>query len=188
MKVTLRKASQIVSQIENWKKDNIMTPAVLLTKASVSDAESFLNKGRDSFLTYTNNVIVLHEISYKIKNSVGRVNSSVGINDRVGELNSIENTMKFINSFKGFIAKPTDFETTIEMFKNLKQDTTQDWRYSGLDANFVDASLAENLKKVLSQCKKRKNKISDELLALNSSNHIDIDDNDYLILESLDIV
>lgn len=188
MKVTLRKAAQIISQIQNWKTENSVTPGVMLSKNTVTDARSFLAAGAAKFTLFTENILRLNTITYQIKNAVGVKNTSVGITERVGELNGVETSIKFINTYRKWMEQPANIDQTVQLFLEMQTDTNQDWRYSSVESSFVDANTADTLKNRLSMLKKRKNVISDELVALNSSNHIDIDDTDYAFLESLDIV
>lgn len=188
MKVTLRKAAQIISQIQNWKNENTVTPGVILNKSTVTDAQEFLNAGANKFSQFFQNTLELNAISCRIKNAVGVCNTQVGVTERVGELNAVETSIKFINTYRKWADAPTNIQQINQLFVQIQADPNQDWRYSGIDTSFVTDSMADTMKTQLSSLKKRKNTISDELVALNSSNHIEINDTDYAFLESLDIV
>lgn len=188
MKVTLRKAAQIISQIQNWKNENTVTPGVMLSKSTVTNAREFLTSGAAKFTQFAETTLRLNDITYRIKNAVGVKNTEVGITERVGEMNGVETSIKFINTYRKWLDQPVNIEQTEVLFQQMQSDANQDWRYSTIEASFVEAGTTDSLKNRLSQLKKRKNVISDELVALNSSNHVVIDDADYAFLESLDIV
>jgi hypothetical protein len=188
MKVTLRKAAQIVSQIQNWKTSNTVAAQVSLTKNSVIDAENVMRTGEQNFNNFVNTTLSLNEISARIKNSVGQANSATGVTDCVGELNGIEQSIKFLSAYTKQIAEPSDIEVTAALFETLKNETGEYTSYGSVSASYVTKPVAENMKHQLSKLKKSKNRISDELVAINSTNHIEINAVDYAILESLDIV
>jgi hypothetical protein len=188
MKVTLRKAAQIVSQIQNWKTENTVSAQAVMSKNNVVDAENFMRTGEQNFKNFMTTTLTLNEISARIKNSVGSVNAQVGITTRVGELNSIEQSIKFLSAYNKSMADPTDIDTAVALFDAVKSETGDSYSTPSVHTSFVTKPVAETMKTQLSKLKKSKNRISDELVAINSTNHIEIDAADYTILESLDIV
>ena len=188
MKVTLRKAAQIISQIQNWKGTNTVPATVVLTKNTVLKPYAVMNAGEQNFTQFVNTTLRLNTITAEIKNSVGQVNQQVGITRLVGMLNGIEQSIKFLTAYQQQFNEPVDVEVVAELFNNLPTGATDTWNNPTVNTHYVTTELAKHMKTELSKLKKHKNRISDELTALNSSNHIVIDAEDYAFLESLDIV
>jgi hypothetical protein len=187
MKVTLRKAAQIVSQIQNWKTNNTVEHVVSLSRSTVVDPSAVMTAGERNFSQFVFTTLRLNTITASLKNAVGKANHVAGITYLVGELNSVEQSIKFITTYQKQIADPVDPAVVVTLFNNLPVNTDE-WRASIVNSHFVTVTVATQLKTELTKLKKQKNRISDELVALNSSNHIVIDAEDYAFLESLDIV
>lgn len=188
MKVTLRKAAQIISQIQNWKGTNTVPATVVLTKNTVLDPAAVMTAGEHNFTQFVNTTLRLNTITAELKNSVGKVNQEVGVTRLVGILNAVEQSVKFLTTYQKSFSDPTDIATVVALFNNLPTTSTDTWNNPAVTTHYVTKDLAEHMKAELSNLKKHKNRISDELIALNSSNHIVIDAEDYAFLESLDIV
>lgn len=187
-KVTLRKAAQIISEIEHWLADN--KPAINVAKNATKslDVKAIVDQGRHDLLVNLNNQKALFRIIAEIKNSIGLTNTKVGITELLGTLNGIEKNLYALNSLNLPKTIPS-LQEQIDEVNQLLESSGDGYAYSrNVGITFVDKSIVNRVEEEIYLLKKKKAEIADKLTELNSSNHIVIGEASWTLLESLRIV
>lgn len=184
-KVTLRKAAQIVSEIEKWLVNNKPTVAATKVVTKNMDVPSIVQEGRTKFVEVLNKQQKLYKILATIKNQIGLTNSTVGITSLLGDLAVVEKQLAMLNTLD---VKKWDRPLT-EMVDEAEQINSYTDMYSrNMNVGFMDSEIVESIENQIYNLKKEKTQLTDKLSEYNSSNHILISEDNWQFLESLRIV
>ena len=184
-KVTLRKAAQIVSEIEKWLVNNKPTVAATKVVTKNMDVPSIVQEGRTKFVEVLNKQQKLYKILATIKNQIGLTNSTVGITSLLGDLAVVEKQLAMLNALD---VKKWDRPLT-EMVDEAEQINSYTDMYSrNMNVGFMDSEIVESIENQIYNLKKEKTQLTDKLSEYNSSNHILISEDNWQFLESLRIV
>lgn len=195
MFVTLRKAAQILSEIDRWKKTKrIDTPSIVVATLDLDDLpaarNNFLEKNK-KFMDLINTHMSLTGIAFTIRNAVAKKNYEIGVTEKLGQLASIEATLKMLEPFLYIEANKDDLSDFDLLYKQfVRQFNTKDHSYgrSSFSTNlFLEKDIAQ-IKYSYYTLKKAKNQLTDELLGLNTNNKIEISEEDYKFLVNLEIL
>lgn len=184
-KVTLRKAAQIVSEIEKWLVNNKPTVAATKVVTKNMDVPSLVQEGRTKFVEVLDKQQKLYKILATIKNHIGVTNSTVGITALLGDLSVVEKQLAMLNTLD---VKTWDRSLT-EMVDEAEQINNHTDMYTrNMSVSFINTEIVEGIEKQIYNLKKEKTQLTDKLSEYNSSNHILISENNWQFLESLRIV
>ena len=184
-KVTLRKAAQIVSEIEKWVVNNKPTVATTKVVTKNTDVPSLVQEGRTKFVEVLDKQQKLYKILATIKNHIGLTNSTVGITSLLGDLSVVEKQLAMLNTLD---VKKWDRSLT-EMVDEAEQINNHTDMYSrNISVSFINTEIVEGIENQIYNLKKEKTQLTDKLSEYNSSNHILISENNWQFLESLRIV
>ena len=184
-KVTLRKAAQIVSEIEKWLVNNKPTVAATKVVTKNMDVPSIVQEGRTKFVEVLDKQQKLYKILASIKNQIGLTNSTVGITSLLGDLAVVEKQLAMLNTLD---VKKWERPLT-EMVDEAEQINSYTDMYSrNMNVGFMDSEIVESIENQIYNLKKEKTQLTDKLSESNSSNHILISEDNWQFLESLRIV
>jgi len=184
-KVTLRKAAQIVSEIEKWLVNNKPTVAATKVVTKNMDVPSIVQEGRTKFVEVLDKQQKLYKILASIKNQIGLTNSTVGITSLLGDLAVVEKQLAMLNTLD---VKKWERPLT-EMVDEAEQINSYTDMYSrNMSVSFINAEMVEGVENQIYNLKKEKTQLTDKLSEYNSSNHILISESNWQFLESLRIV
>ena len=184
-KVTLRKAAQIVSEIEKWLVNNKPTVHSVKVVTKNMDVPSLVQEGRTKFVEVLDKQQKLYKILASIKNQIGLTNSTVGITALLGDLSVVEKQLAMLNALD---VKKWDRSLT-EMVDEAEQINSNTDMYSrNMSVSFINAEIVEGVENQIYNLKKEKTQLTDKLSEYNSSNHILISEDNWQFLESLRIV
>lgn len=184
-KVTLRKAAQIVSEIEKWLVNNKPTVATTKVVTKNMDVPSLVQEGRTKFVEVLDKQQNLYKILATIKNQIGITNTNVGITAILGDLAVVEKQLAMLNTLD---VKKWDRPLT-EMVDEAEQINSNTDMYSrNMSVSFINSEIVEGIENQIYNLKKEKTKLTDMLSESNSSNHILISESNWQFLESLRIV
>lgn len=185
-KVTLRKAAQIVSEIEKWLVNNKPNPSSTKVVTKNIDVVSLVHDGRVKFLDSLVKQEKLYKILATIKNQIGILNTNVGITALLGDLAVVEKQLTMLNSLD---VEKLDRPLT-EMLDEAEaiNDCKDSYISRNMNFSFIDTEIVKGIKDQIYNLKKEKAQLTDKLTELNSSNHILISENNWQFLETLRIV
>ena len=184
-KVTLRKAAQIVSEIEKWLVNNKPNPSSTKVVTKNIDVMCLVHEGRVKFLDVLVKQEKLYKILATIKNQIGITNTNVGITSLLGDLAVVEKQLTMLNSLD---VKKWDRPLT-EMVDEAEQINSYTDMYSrNMNVSFINTEMVEGVENQIYNLKKEKTQLTDKLTEYNSSNHILISEDNWQFLETLRIV
>jgi hypothetical protein len=192
MFVTLRKAAQILSEIEKWKKSNIINLYTTVEVVDVSDLSvdkySLLEKNKKT-LDLINNHTNLIGVTFSIRGAIAEKNFVIGITDRLNKLASIEAKLKILGSlFDNIEPNKDNLSNVALLYRKIAGKDKQAYGGSSFSTSLLLEKDVKEIKSAHYNLKKIKNELSDEILGLNTNNKIEISEEDYNVLVKLEIV
>jgi len=192
-KITLRKAAQISSSISTYIRKNAANlhySFELVSNMNASDAFDKFNK--KNFET-TSTQFELSSINAKLRTKIGTENNNAGVNSLLSELGSINEQLVIVNgllSSKTLAAEPAAIARvyTERYNKYVTQTASVYGQSDSLTGVSIDPSFVSYLETMLKKLNKRKIEINDNLIVINTTNFVDIDDVEFAFLENLGIV
>ena len=187
--VTLRKSSVIQRNIQAKIKElnNTMDFTSCNMEIWNTNPNKFVDDNRRVVKDNIATIIKLREVLLKIRISVGKTNSAVGINDYLASRELIKHTLSNLNSLRKSVPQltPEELESKIQFIKS--SDTTYN-KNSAVQVNLLTKEDIDFLEEKYNYLKDDLVTVEDELLRLNMTNNIIIDDYDYNYLKELHLV
>lgn len=180
MQITLRRANAIQASIQEVLKSIELTTSVSVNEfenSLESIAQANLNLHKD----YQRKSDLLHAL-YSIRGSVGQANSRSGIDDKLTAASFIAKRLEQMVEFIAAEARTDQkvIEAKLDKIRNAKE-TYYDSK-TVVTTGVLSASEIEDFKRIIQNLKKQKVVLSDEVLALNVSTVITLDDTTVTVL------
>ena len=186
MKLNLRKANAIQIAINETIKNLEFN-----TTASINefqDAETEINTASFKFSRNLARRIALLNALYDIRKAVASANNSAGINSRLADIARLEKDLQFYSThaMASVITEADVIKGKLEKIRNYKEQSYT-FRSETVDTSILTEGQIEGFKGIVSSAKKTKQKLQDDLLALNVRTEIEILDSteDTLVNENI---
>jgi hypothetical protein len=187
MKLTLRKANAVQAAINEAIKVLDLPTQVELNE--FEDVEGQIQSVRNRFFANSATRTELVTALYEIRTKVSRANAEAGINDRLASVAFIEKQISF-NTMLASKGAQTALRVLNGRLSKQKEDTS-DRRLYGYDtvstSIFTEYEVGE-FRRTVTNFKREKQKLQDELLELNVQTTIDLDDKTAQFLETVGII
>ena len=175
MKISLRKAHALQSEIESVISDLFMNSDATIDQLSGDIADS-LNKARTEFLEKFNERNRLTTIRYIIRTLVSDASNAVRINEYLSKVAATDRLIQYYHLLS--LSKPNDF-TVEKLTEELayvveKSKTSTSYIPTDIRVNVFDKQKIDEFKIQLSELKKEKREYQDTLLELNISTQIEL--------------
>lgn len=179
MQITLRRANAVQASIQEVLKSIELTTSVSVNEfenSLESIAQANLNLHKD----YQRKSDLLHAL-YSIRGSVGQANSRSGIDDKLTAASFIAKRLEQMVEFIAAEARTDQkvIEAKLDKIRNAKE-TYYDSKT--VTTGVLSASEIEDFKRIIQNLKKQKVVLSDEILALNVSTVVTLDDTTVTVL------
>ena len=189
MKVNLRKAKALQEQILAEIKNIEITQTVTINEFE-SYPEEALRNAAIEFETAYANTNMLYEIYYNIRAQVAEVNADTGVSKLLAELAYCE---KMIGVLTAVIPKndATDINIINAKLSQIRATTPDKRTYGYQDvvvSRVLDAKLKKEYNGKLSDLKRRKIKLQDQLLNLNVVSEIELSEIDAGTLKYFELI
>ena len=173
MKISLRKAHALQSEIESVISDLVMNSDATIDQLSGDIADS-LNKARTEFLEKFNERNRLTTILYIIRTLVSDASNAVRINEYLSKVAATDRLIQYYHLLS--LSKPNDF-TVEKLTEELayvveKSKTSTSYIPTDIRVNIFDKQKIDEFKIQLSELKKEKREYQDTLLELNSATRL----------------
>lgn len=177
MKVTLRKANALQNVINDAIKSiNLLTT---VTVNEFKDPEVVIKEGREVLLTSTERKNKLLGALYSIRKDVGATNTKAGIDERLAQVALTEKRIQLYTGLAGLsVREDVDvLAGKLEKIKNRDNNSRSVYGYNDEISTTVviDADITE-FKSRVSQLKKEKQKLQDEILEVNVRTEVELND------------
>lgn len=188
MKVNLRKANALQHAIneEMVALRKAITPEVVFDDYDQDPAETMSN----AFVAVNSMTVTLDQLLdayYNIREQVGIANVESGIASKLAQVAKVEKRMQIMSRFAE--AAPRKEVSSIK--QQLVRQQEQDSRYgygSKVTSTFMEAQQIAESKDSLQKLKRDKQQLQDELLELNMTTKITLDDITVSVLETAGIL
>lgn len=186
MNITLRKAAVLQNAINETIKGISLHTDVAINE--FQDAENEVSRGAEIVAKNINRVEQLTDILFEVRNAVGDANSAAHVNQKLTEIARLE---KLIQLYAGLSNRaervaPIVLQGQIDKIKARPADSRASI-YSMTDTVSTSVFTAANIvefKKKLSDAKKAKQALQDEVLELNVRATINLTDSAIALLQS----
>lgn len=171
MEVSLRKADQLANAVKELLQTNNEISYAVTVSAFDKDWRDKIQKERSETETKITRLTMLHRCLAGIRSAVGRANAECGINDLLAMDNLYKNMINMLTPISGVVAMESDtvIERTLEAQKTPKEGGRYGWDQPNynLTVNIIEAAYIEKIKNDISNLKKQRRELSDELIAKN---------------------
>lgn len=171
MEVSLRKADQLANAVKELLQTNNEISYAVTVSAFDKDWRDKINKERSETEKKITRLTMLHRCLAGIRSAVGRANAECGINDILAMDNLHKNMINMLTPVTQVVAMESEsvIERTLEAQKTPKEGGRYGWDQPNynLNVNIIDAAYIEKIKNDISNLKKQRREISDELIAKN---------------------
>jgi hypothetical protein len=190
MKISLRKASQLQTNINDMIKGISLKDSVELTE--FEDVDKSLGNARQDLLNSMQRIQNLYTALYHIRNLIAHANATSGINIKLGEIAMYDKRMALFNQI-GSLKPMGDIDVIKGKLEKIKTrvEPSRASLYGSTDT--VDTSVLKpedvvGFKQAVLQVKKVKTKLQDEVLELNVKTEIDLSEDAEKFLASEGLV
>ena len=176
MKVSLRKANALQTAINDLLKEIEFHSEVLLNE--FKDPEQVIEETRNALLTNIERKGKLLGALYSLRKDVGVANATAGIDERLTQVALIE---KRLQMYAGLASLNTREDAAVisgKLEKIKKKDGAQPvygYKDEILSSVLTEADIA-NFKARVSELKKEKQKLQDEILSINVKTEVELND------------
>lgn len=195
MKITLRKAAQVQAEIVKRIGELSEPMSVAMEVNSAANPVETQKQNIENFEKSLVSVGELTRIQYLIRGQVARVNHESGISQlltRDAYLNAESKRLSNIARVRS-VAQDAALLEASYLAKLEQQKTSAPNIYGRSSTETITLELLtektrEQMKAKLLEFKRERNQIADQILALNVSTHVEVQDQDWASLESLGVV
>jgi hypothetical protein len=190
MKLNLRRARKLETKINNKVKQ--LSNLELNTQTSVrvnADLQSEilpdLVAERTSFLSSLKNIQSLIDVRYNIRSRIGMANEAFGVNGKMLELNKLRSEFEIYQSYIGEfeVVDQKNLEDEQSMYRS-RLENGERFATSKFKASFLNDKDKDNFKSKAFDLLKKIDEIEDELLSLNYTNFVELDEETVKLLET----
>ena len=187
MKLTLRKANAVQANINEALKSLQLETQVTLNE--FEEVVSQIGAVRERFFTNNKARKELVFALYEIRSKVAQANAEAGINDMLANVAYLEKEISHNNSMAAKGEQTSLKVLNGQVLKNVgsKDDPYGYSRRDAVTSIFTKEEIAE-FRKVASDSKRTKQRLQDELLALNIKTEIVLSENTALLLTKENIL
>jgi hypothetical protein len=192
MKITLRRAAQLQSEITRAMSDISLQASVAVEPNPVIPAKTVYTQNfqrfSQSYLTWTD----LNRICTQIRSAVGEANAQLGVARLLAEDAGAKLHQNVLTNLvaAGKAVYPGDQAWEAVYQRSLEKQNTEanSYYYKDPTMSLLDENTVQKLKEELATVRRRRNEISDQLLGINTNNTIDINEQDWARLQDLGLV
>lgn len=190
MKVSLRKANVFVVELQSAiRKVEIGNTVPILEINEFQDPEARVSEANGEFKTEFANILAMVDVLYDIRQKVSVANGTVGISEKLTEVARQEKLMGLYASLKDSDPTPPMEEVRGRLDKIRTQgEDTYRYRADTVQVTALSASEIDDYSDTYKSLKRRVRELKDELLELNVSTTIDLDDKAVNVLKENGIV
>lgn len=175
MKINLRKANAIQVAINETIKSLEFNDT-----ASINEFQDAANEISAASAKFSSNLVRrvdLLNALYEIRKAVASANNGAGINSRLADVARLEKDIQFFSTYAKASATTDDavIKGKLEKIRNYKEQSYT-FRSETVDTSIFAEAQVESFKGIVSAAKKQKQKLQDELLALNVRTEIEFSD------------
>jgi hypothetical protein len=190
MKITLRKASALQSLLRTEIANVVVSFTVDITR--YDSPVEVIKRAEDAMATALTKKLDLTEARYSIRSLVNTMNASSGIDEVLTKLVAAESEMAIhssVSTQRSFRPAP---EVITRQHDDLVAEKASTERYSSrresISVYLVEETTASAAAKKVSLLKKQTQNLSDQLLTLNTSTFIELDEKTMDVLKKYDII
>jgi hypothetical protein len=192
MEINLRKANAIQSEIRKAISSSTAKDSISVSEYTSNVAE-VVEKAMDQFATDVTRKVALTTALYNIRKSVGDANATVGINNILAEVQSIDAIMAiYTNVASKEVSKSLDeINARLEKLKAAPADARSSIygeRYSNVETSVVEQGTIDVAKQKVKELKRQRQALQDKMLTLNVNTLITINSVDEMVLKVEGIV
>lgn len=192
MEINLRKANAIQSEIRKAISASTAKDSISVSEYT-SNVGEVVEKAMDQFATDVTRKVALTTALYNIRKSVGDANATVGINNILAEVQSIDAIMAiYTNVASKDVSKSLDeINARLEKLKAAPADVSSrvyGERYNNVDTSVVEQSTIDAAKQKVKELKRQRQALQDKMLTLNVNTLITINSVDEMVLKVEGIV
>lgn len=191
MKITLRRAAQLQAEIERTINELNVDPIASIEPNAAIGPAQVLNEYVEQFTATCGKWAELNRISTAIRASIGNANAQLGISGMLAEDAGAKKQQIFINRLLGQRARTPEFDAWSAKYdlevEALRNDVSG-YRSRNMALPLVTKAFEQQCQENLKQLRRRRNELSERILAINTNNFIEVDDSDWTILENQGLV
>lgn len=192
MEINLRKANAIQSEIRKAISASTAKDSISVSEY-VTNVGEVVEKAMDQFATDVTRKVALTTALYNIRKSVGDANATVGINNILADVQSIDAIMAiYSNVASKDVSKSLDeINARLEKLKTAPADARSaiyGERYNNVDTSVVEQSTIDAAKQKVKELKRQRQALQDKMLTLNVNTLITINSVDEMVLKVEGIV
>jgi uncharacterized protein YdcH (DUF465 family) len=178
MQITLRRANAVQASIQEALKSIVLVDSIAIDEFQdvVSTIDKASQQLMDSFKRQTD---LLHAL-YSIRGGIGQANAKSGINDKLTAISFTSKRLEYLSALTSAVAK-SDFKL-IEAKLNKISNAKESFYDKTVSTGVLSQSEIDDFKRVIQNLKKQKVVLADEVLALNVSTVITLDDTTVTVL------
>jgi hypothetical protein len=186
MKVSLRKANAIQGLINEQIAEKFDATLTISKYDNVADV---IEAGTSNLISTISKKFNLIEVLFSLRKKVGQASADVGISDRLTDLAENEKLTAFYKQ----LASTTAFALPVTQVKQILKDVSEQKDAYGRTKDAVTMNLltkdsVDIYKSSVSTLRKQKQALSDQLLHLNVSTEIELDEKEVDVLKKYDII
>ena len=187
MEINLRKANAIQAEIRKAIAANNAKDSISVSEYT-KDVEVVIQDAMAQFATEVTRKVALTTALYNIRKSVGDANATVGINNILADVQSIDAVMAvYSNVASKDVAKSlSEINARLEKLKNAPTDVSSrvyGERYNNVETSVVEQSTIDAAKAKVKELKRQRQALQDKMLTLNVNTLITINSVDEMVLK-----
>jgi hypothetical protein len=189
MQVSLRKAMALQTAINDTLKTLIFADKVSIDE--FQNPSTIIPDAANKFMINMNRREQLLNALYFIRNATNEANFSSGINSRLSEIARVDKDIVFMQQYVNSKAKENEniLEQRLNKIRNRKDDDGYFNSRSNIVETYVLAQdVIDSFSKAMSELKRLKIKLNDELLEANIRTTIELDESTEKTLLTEDII
>lgn len=192
MEINLRKANAIQSEIRKAISASTAKDSISVSEYTTNVGE-VVEKAMDQFTIDVTRKVALTTALYNIRKSVGDANATVGINNILADVQSIDAIMAiYSNVASKEVSKSLDeINARLEKLKTAPADARSaiyGERYNNVDTSVVEQGTIDAAKQKVKELKRQRQALQDKMLTLNVNTLITINSVDEMVLKVEGIV
>lgn len=195
MKLSLRAARKLETQIETYLNENSATPTTKVRLGgSPESAETALKNGRDEFTKKFEELNSLLEIRFKIRDLIAAENAAAGVNEKLSKKVLKEKQLSRVNQILKMETRlsPEEITDTLEVGKTKMKSGSSSHYDNSTSINTQLSVLTEedvkNFKQKKTALKKEVDTLEDEIQKTNYTSEISLDEASVKVLKNNNLV
>lgn len=183
MKLSLKKARKLESQIKNYVDSMDLYPKVALrVKESRDESKKNITLGQKAFKRTLNDYRDLNSLRYAIRNTISKYNHTKEINSQLAEKVKLENELSLLKQILSY--DELENEAIIEDKKEVLSESNSNYRKTSFEASVLSSELKKELAERVYQLKNLIDGLEDSLAQKNLSAKITLSEEHKNLLKS----